>query len=108
MSDLIRILFLPIGAALQLIFEIFLAVATYTYLNIFHVNIFGSLVVFAGDILSFLTSHMRNLFPGTVEQVYATTLGDLNPKAMLLLLIGLTVSAILRLIFWTVKTLTKN
>lgn len=105
MSDLIRLIFLPFFAVAQLIFEVLLAVGTYTYLNIFHVGIFGSLVVFAGDVLNIITNYMRYFFPDSAAQVYATTLGDLNPKAMLLLLIGLTVSGFMRLIFWTIKAL---
>ncbi|MEM7618886.1 MAG: hypothetical protein AAF228_00295 [Pseudomonadota bacterium] len=108
MSDIIRILLLPFISAAQLLFEVLLAVVAYTYLNIFHVGVFGSLVVIAGDVLIFLTQHMRNFFPENMSHVYATTLGDLNPKAMLLLLVGLTVSAILRLIGWIIKTLTHN
>ncbi len=106
MGDIVKIIFLPFIALMQLILEVFAALSVYAYLNTFHRATFGSFTKSAGSILNSIEQTLNSILtPTTANTAYASVLGDLTAKAMLLLLIGLTVSAILRMIAWVVKLL---
>jgi hypothetical protein len=88
---------------LYLIIEIFLAMATYMYLNLYHPYTFGSLIGFAHGLLNTFTSYLERFSPDLANSAYRTLLGELGAKSVLLLLIGLIVSALARLIIWAIN-----
>ena len=79
-----------------LVLEVVLAMIVYSYLNLFHLSFFGYLVRLAKSVLDALASLLLAVFRSSADTAYATVFGELGPKSMLLLLIGLVVSAIVR------------
>ena len=79
-----------------LVVEVFLTLLVYTGLNIYWPNGFGYLVGISGSIGDGMKRLVLGLLPSQANAVNATLLGDLNPKAILLLLVGLVVATILR------------
>lgn len=79
-----------------LVLELILTMLVYTGLNIYSLNLFGHLVRMARGVLDAMTVGVEKLFPGSANTAYATLFGELGPKSILLLLIGLIVAAILR------------
>lgn len=86
-----------------LVVEVFLAMLTYMYLNLNHPYTFGSLIRVAHGVLNSFTTYLDQLAPELANQAYRTLLGELGPKSVLLLLIGLIVSALARLMIWAVR-----
>jgi len=93
---------------LYLIVEIFLAMATYMYLNLYHPYTFGSLIGFAHGLLNTFSTYLERMSPDLANSAYRTLLGELGPKSVLLLLIGLIVSALARLVIWSIKRAIKR
>lgn len=85
-----------VGTILLLLLELVLTMVVYTGLNIYSLNIFGGLVRFAQSVQDLMRIIVERLIPGSANTVYATLFGELGPKAILLLLIGLIVAAIVR------------
>lgn len=81
---------------LTLIVEVFVTMLVYTLLNLYALNWFGWLVRLSSSVLDGMKALLMMLMPGLANQAYATLFGELGPKAILLLLIGLVVAAILR------------
>ena len=81
---------------INLIIEIFAAMLTYIYLDLYHREMFGQLVGVAREILISFTQHLTNIAPEFANQANTSLLGEFGPKAILLLVIGLLVSAVLR------------
>lgn len=79
-----------------LIVEVVLTMVVYTLLNLYSLGTFGYLVRLSQGVLDLMRSLIVTLLPGAANAAYATLLGELGPKAILLLLIGLVVAAILR------------
>ena len=79
-----------------LLLELVLTMLVYTGLNIWSLNLFGALVRFAQTVLDLMRLIVERLIPGAANTAYATLFGELGPKAILLLLIGLVVAAIVR------------
>ncbi len=79
-----------------LVVEVFLTMLAYTALNLYFLNTFGYLVRLASSVLEAMKSLLLLVMPGAANAAYATLFGELGPKAILLLLIGLVVAAILR------------
>ena len=80
-----------------LVIEVFLTLLTYTFLNLYAQNTwFGYLVGISGSIADGMKKLLLTMIPSWANAVNATLVGDLNPKAVLLLLIGLVVAAIVR------------
>ena len=86
-----------------LIVEVFLAMLTYMYLNLYHPYTFGSLIRIAHGLLNSFTTYLEQLSPDLANQAFRTLLGELGAKSVLLLLIGLIVSALARLLIWAVR-----
>lgn len=86
-----------------LIVEVFLAMLTYMYLNLNHPLTFGWLIGLSRGLLNSFTTYLEQLSPDLANRAYATLLGELGPKSVLLLLTGLIVSAIARLLIWAVN-----
>ncbi len=87
---------------LYLLVEVFAAMAVYMYLNLSYTNAFGYLVSLAQQLLSLFTVYLVQLFPETANRAFATILGEMGPKSILLLVMGLVVSAVVRLLIWTI------
>lgn len=81
---------------LLLIVELVAAMLVYMYLNLFHLETFGTLVRFAKYVLDTLVGQMETWAPAVANAAYATLVGELGPKSILLLLIGLVTGAMVR------------
>lgn len=86
------------GTAILLIVELIVTVLVYTGLNIYSFELFGRLVRFAGSVLETMSALVPQIFAGSADAAYASLFGELGPKSMLLLLIGLAVAAVMRLL----------
>lgn len=88
-----------IALVVLLIVEVFVTMLVYTLLNLWALNTFGWLVRLSGSVLEAMRGLLLAIMPGQANAAYATLFGELGPKAILLLLIGLVVAAILRSLF---------
>lgn len=79
-----------------LLVELVVTMLVYIALNIYSLNLFGTLVRFARSVLDLMTGLVDRLLPGAANTAYATLFGELGPKSILLLLIGLVVAAVIR------------
>ena len=79
-----------------LVLELVVTMLVYTGLNIYSLNLFGTLVRLARSVLDIMTALVERLIPGSANTAYATLFGELGPKSILLLLIGLIVAAVIR------------
>jgi len=79
-----------------LILELVLTMLVYSGLNIYSLNLFGMLVRGARSVLDIMTTVVERVMPGSANTAYATLFGELGPKSILLLLIGLIVAAFVR------------
>lgn len=86
--------------AAMVVLELALAIMTYVYLALYDLETFGWLVRLSKGLLDNAISWMEFLMPELSNRAYATLLGELGPKAMLLLLVGLVVGAVIRFIAW--------
>lgn len=94
----VRIVGRLVGTLSLLVIEVVLTMLVYTFLNLRFLDTFGYLVRLSRTVLDWVASLVIAVIPGSVNSAYATLLGELGPKAMLLLLIGLVVSAVMRLL----------
>ena len=92
----LRAVFAVIYVVVLLIVELVTAMLVYIYMNLYHLDTFGALVRFAKDVLDTLVAQMEYWVPGAANQAYATLVGELGPKAILLLLIGLMAGVVVR------------
>lgn len=107
MSALFKSLFVMLAVitllVLYVVVEVVVAMFAYMYLALNHVEIFGTLISFSRDVLNLFANQLEEFFPEFTNRAYTTLLGELGPKSILLLLIGLTVSALGRLITWLAR-----
>jgi hypothetical protein len=96
----LRVIAGVLGAAVQLavllVLELVLTMLVYIYLNLFHLTTFGALVRGARSVLDVMAGQLDYWLPGSADAAYATLIGELGPKSILLLLIGLVVAAVMR------------
>jgi hypothetical protein len=85
------------------IIEVIVAMVAYMYLALNHVETFGHLIAYSRDVLNLFANQLEQWSPELATQAYTTLLGELGPKSILLLLIGLVVSALGRLLTWGVR-----
>jgi hypothetical protein len=90
---------------LLLVVELMAAMLVYIYLNLFHLETFGTLVRFAKYVLDMLVRQMEIWAPAAANAAYATLVGELGPKSILLLLIGLVTGAMVRFLVRLVSRL---
>jgi hypothetical protein len=83
--------------------EVVVAMFAYMYLALNHVETFGTLISFSRDVLNLFANQLEQFSPELANRAYTTLLGELGPKSILLLLIGLIVGAMGRLIGWLVR-----
>lgn len=91
-----RIAAVAAGMIFFLVLELVLTMIAYTALNLYAVGTFGYLVRLSQGVLDVVRSLIVTLLPGAANAAYATLLGELGPKAILLLLLGLVVAALVR------------
>ncbi len=101
MNALLRVIFYPPLLVAYLVIEVLAAMLAYMYLNINHIDLFGSLVQLSGELLDQFEVQLKFFYPELANNAYATILGELNPKSVLLLIIGLTISTVVRLMIWS-------
>jgi hypothetical protein len=87
-----------------LVLELVASMLLYTYLNLRHVETFGWLVRLSKGVLDLLARQLEIWFSGSSNVAYATLFGELGPKSILLLLIGLVVAALFRGLIWGLRT----
>lgn len=93
-----RALLSLVGIVALLIIELVLTVFVYTGLNVYSFEFFGQLVRFSGAVLEAMSGLVERFFAASANTAYASLFGELGPKSMLLLLIGLVVAAVLRVV----------
>ncbi|MEJ2125094.1 MAG: hypothetical protein P8Y47_09890 [Alphaproteobacteria bacterium] len=86
----------------HLIVEILVAMLAYIYLNLYHIDTFGFLIGLARELLNLLTQALMQLSPELAQKADATLLGDLGPKAFLLLVMGLVAGMLVRFVLWLI------
>jgi hypothetical protein len=91
--------------AVMVVLELFTALLIYMYLAVYNRDLFATLIQFSDWVLNASIKPTLALFPTLEGQAYLTLIGELAPKAMLLLLIGLSVGAIFRLLAWLVAAM---
>ena len=87
-----------LGTVALLVVEVLLTMLVYTFLNLKFLDTFGYLVRMSRVVLDWVAAVVLMVLPGSANAAYATLLGEIGPKAMLLLLIGLVVSAFMRIL----------
>ncbi|MBI1384014.1 MAG: hypothetical protein GC150_03780 [Rhizobiales bacterium] len=93
-----------LGFVALLVVELIAAIATYVYLALYDVETFGYLVRMSGRVLNVAWQQVDFFFSeAAANQAYATVVGEIGPKAMLLLLIGLAVGAVFRFVLWVLS-----
>jgi len=103
-----RVLGAIVATVILLIVELVLTILVYTALNVYSFEFFGQLVRFAGAVLETMAGLVEHFFSGSSSTAYASLFGELGPKSMLLLLIGLFVAAIVRLLTSLVRELMRG
>ena len=97
-----RVLFSIIAAAISIVamvvVELVITIVLYIYLNLYHLETFGYLVRLASSILQLLTQQLEHWMPMSANAAYATLIGELGPKSILLLMLGLVTGAVIRAI----------
>jgi hypothetical protein len=88
---------------LYVVVEVVLAMFAYMYLALNHVETFGTLISYSRDVLNLFANQLEQFSPELANRAYTTLLGELGPKSILLLLIGLLVSALGRLVSWLLR-----
>jgi uncharacterized transporter YbjL len=90
------------------VIEVVVAMLAYMYLALNHSELFGYLVGLSLEALNVMARQLETFSPQLANRAYATLLGELGPKSILLLLIGLTVSAVGRLAGWMWRRWTRK
>jgi hypothetical protein len=80
----------------MLVIELVATMLIYIYLNLYHLPTFGYLVRLSRSVLDVLTGQLEYWLPVTANAAYATLIGELGPKSILLLILGLLTAAVLR------------
>ena len=81
---------------LLLVVELVTTMVVYIYLNLYHLGTFGYLVRLARSVLDVLTGQLEYWLPLSANAAYATLIGELGPKSILLLMLGLLTGAVIR------------
>ena len=99
-NPLVRFVVWPLLTLAQalalLVVELVAAMLVYIYLNLYSLETFGNLVRLARDVLDVFREQLEYWLPAAANQAYATLLGELGPKSILLLLIGLVTATVIR------------
>lgn len=90
-------------SAALVVVELMAALLTYFYLANYDRELFGALVGYAKSALDFCVGQLEFWVPSFSNAANATLVGELSAKAMLLLIIGLVVGAVIRFTLWLVS-----
>jgi hypothetical protein len=85
-----------VSVAVLLLVELIAAMLIYIYLNLYHIATFGYFVRLARSVLDVMAGQLDYWLPKSSDVVYATLIGELGPKSILLLLVGLLSSFVIR------------
>lgn len=107
-GGLLALLLAIAGSVAMVFIELMAALLTYFYLAIYEREWFGWLIGQAREVLNFCVAQIEAWFPAFTNAANATLIGELAPKSMLLLLIGLVVGAAIRLVLWLARRLAGN
>ena len=94
--SLLQTLLAVVSVSVLLLVELIAAMLVYIYLNLYHIATFGYFVRLARSVLDVLAGQLDYWLPKSSDVVYATLIGELGPKSILLLLIGLLSSFVIR------------
>lgn len=83
-----------------LVVELFVSMLAYAYLNLYQIDTFGYLIRLSRNLLTTLQTLFEKYAPQFADLAYATLLGEIGPKSILLLFLGLAVSMLIRFIIW--------
>lgn len=100
MTNALKAVLFVVFFVFYLIFEVVAAMLAYMYLNLRHVETFGYLVGICRDLLNRFATALEAFSPQLAIQANATLLGELGAKSVLLLFLGLIVSALFRFLIW--------
>ena len=81
---------------LLLVIELVATMLVYIYLNLYHLETFGYLVRHSRSVLDVMTGQIEYWLPVKANSAYATLIGELGPKSILLLILGLVTAAVIR------------
>ena len=102
------LIFSVVALFVTLVLEVLLAMAVYVYLNLYHEELFGSLVGWAGTTLQSLREMLSESAPELATASNVSILGELAPKAFLLLVLGLFASGVIRFFAWMVRRIART
>ena len=85
-----------------LVIEVFVSMLAYAYLNLYQIDTFGYLIRLSRNLLTTMQNLFENFAPQLADRAYATLLGEIGPKSILLLFLGLAVSMLIRFILWAI------
>ena len=86
-----------------LVVEMFVAMVAYAYLNIYQIDTFGYLIKLSRNFLTTVQTLFESYAPPDLaNRAYATLLGEIGPKSIMLLFLGLAVSMLIRFILWVI------
>ena len=85
------------------VLDLIATITVYMFLRTYDTNLFGWLVSLSIDVFTLFSNQIERFFPQAANHANATLLGEMSGKAILLLLIGLTVGAFMRFVFWGIK-----
>jgi hypothetical protein len=85
-----------VSVSVLLLAELLTAMLVYIYLNLYHLATFGYLVRLSRSVLDAIAGQLDYWLPKSSNVVYATLIGELGPKSILLLLIGLLSAFVIR------------
>jgi hypothetical protein len=108
LKSLLALIAVVAALVVYVVVEVVVAMVAYMYLALNHVETFGHLIALSRDVLNLFANQLEQWAPELATQAYTTLLGELGPKSILLLLIGLGVSAVGRLIVWGARRLLRR
>ena len=105
-TSLLRTIAFIVVLLAYLVVEMFAAMLAYAYLNLYQINTFGYLIKQSRNFLTSLQVFFENYASAELSnQAYATLLGEIGPKSIMLLFLGLAVSMLIRFMVWAVHLL---
>jgi hypothetical protein len=94
--SLLQTVLAVVSVSVLLLVELITAMLVYIYLNLYHLETFGYLVHLSHSVFNVLAAQIVYWLPKSSNVVYARLIGELGPKSILLLLIGLLSSFVIR------------
>jgi hypothetical protein len=91
-----------------LVVEMAVSMLAYAYLNLYQINTFGYLIRLSRNLLTTMQTAFETYVPQYADRAYATLLGEIGPKSILLLFLGLAASTLIRLTVLALNTAFAN